>query len=152
MCSKVLWARLSGFTKRFSTRVVKNMAVREFACVDYQGFFLLKATLTVYEAKTIVNPKIWSSVIPYNNPITFHYFQVLCVLAVCAVAAVTAKYGHSSQHIHKHEGHHTKVEFKDHHGHHHYDYYVSTLLCNHFLTTRNFIENLLWILKLVPVY
>lgn len=53
--------------------------------------------------------------------------QVLCVLTVSAVVAVLAEEGHSSQYIHKHDDHHTKVEFVDKHGHHDHDYYVSYL-------------------------
>lgn len=59
----------------------------------------------------------------------FYYFNLqVLVLAICALAVVTAEHAHSSQHIHKHDGHHHKVEFKDHHGHHHHDYYVNTYL------------------------
>lgn len=57
--------------------------------------------------------------------IYFSPFQALFVLAVCAVVTVLAEEGHSSQYIHKHDDHHTKVEFKDKHGHHDHDYYVS---------------------------
>lgn len=67
----------------------------------------------------------------YNKPIIHTYIilyslfrQVLCIVAI-AVVAVSAEYGHSSQHIHRHDGHHQVVEFKDKHGHHHVDYYVS---------------------------
>ncbi|TKX27832.1 cuticular protein RR-2 [Spodoptera litura] len=51
------------------------------------------------------------------------FHQVLCIVTVVAVA-VSAEYGHSSQHIHRHDGHHQVVEFKDKHGHHHVDYYA----------------------------
>ncbi|CAH0700075.1 unnamed protein product [Spodoptera exigua] len=46
------------------------------------------------------------------------FFKVLCLLSV-AVAVVSA-YGHSSQFVHKYDGHHEPV----HHGHGHHDYYT----------------------------
>ncbi|KAJ8732889.1 hypothetical protein PYW07_015488 [Mythimna separata] len=52
------------------------------------------------------------------------FLKVVCVLTVCAVVTVLAEEGHSSQYIHKHDDHHTKVEFKDKHGHHDHDYYT----------------------------
>lgn len=42
-----------------------------------------------------------------------------------ATSIVSAEHAHSGQYIHKHDGHHTEVTVKDHHGHHHYDFYVS---------------------------
>ncbi|TKX27831.1 cuticular protein RR-2 [Spodoptera litura] len=51
-------------------------------------------------------------------------FKVLLLAVVC-VLAVTAEHGYSSQHVHKHDGHHETVEVKGEHGHHHFDYYVS---------------------------
>lgn len=47
---------------------------------------------------------------------------------MCAVVAVLAEEGHSSQYIHKHDDHQVKVEFKDKHGHHEHDYYVGTIV------------------------
>ncbi|XP_026740102.1 cuticle protein 19-like, partial [Trichoplusia ni] len=52
-------------------------------------------------------------------------FQVFCLLALYAVAAVLAEEGHSSQYIFKHDGHHIPVHIHDkHHHHHHVDYYT----------------------------
>ncbi|XP_075990814.1 cuticle protein 19-like [Anticarsia gemmatalis] len=52
------------------------------------------------------------------------FSKVLCLLVVAAVAVVAKEHAHSSQHIHKHDGHHTEVSYKDKHGHHHVDYYT----------------------------
>ncbi|XP_075970778.1 uncharacterized protein LOC142973107 [Anticarsia gemmatalis] len=46
------------------------------------------------------------------------FFKVLCVLSVGV--AVVAGHAHSSQYIHKYDGHHEPV----HHGHDHHDYYT----------------------------
>lgn len=46
-------------------------------------------------------------------------------MLAASAAFVSAEYGHSSQHIHKHDGHPQEVTIHDHHGHHHVDYYVS---------------------------
>ncbi|KAJ8731896.1 hypothetical protein PYW08_014626 [Mythimna loreyi] len=46
------------------------------------------------------------------------FFKLLCAFSV-AVAVVSA-HGHSSQYIHRHDGHHEIV----HHGHGHHDYYT----------------------------
>ncbi|XP_035428643.2 cuticle protein 19-like [Spodoptera frugiperda] len=51
------------------------------------------------------------------------YSQVLCVLAIVAMAS--AHHAYSSQHLHKYDGHHQLVHIHDHHGHHHHvDYYT----------------------------
>ncbi|XP_026735003.1 cuticle protein 8-like [Trichoplusia ni] len=46
------------------------------------------------------------------------FVKVVCVLSL-AIAAVSA-YGHSSQYIYRHDGHHEPV----HHGYGHHDYYT----------------------------
>ncbi|CAH0700074.1 unnamed protein product [Spodoptera exigua] len=46
------------------------------------------------------------------------FFKVFCVFSV-AIAVVSA-HGHSSQFVHKYDGHHVPV----HHGHGHHDYYT----------------------------
>lgn len=51
--------------------------------------------------------------------------QVLFALSL-AVAA-SAEHAHSSQQIHRHDGHPQEVYIHDKHGHHHVDYYVGFL-------------------------
>lgn len=49
--------------------------------------------------------------------------KVLWFLAAIVVM-VSAEHGHSSQYIHRYDGHPQEVTIHDHHGHHHIDYYA----------------------------
>ncbi|XP_075971038.1 uncharacterized protein LOC142973286, partial [Anticarsia gemmatalis] len=55
--------------------------------------------------------------------IFYIFVQVLCLVAMAA-AVMSAEHAHSSQHIHRHDGHAQEISVHDKHGHHHVDYYA----------------------------
>lgn len=60
----------------------------------------------------------------------------MVLLLAAVIGATVAEHAFSSQHIHKHDGHHEPVHHG--HGHEHHDYYVRSFLL------------LIFIIKLIP--